>query len=417
MAVIKGPRSALTDFIEENNLKINPEFIKKRKAEKKEDVEPKTEQPVSVKKKRTKKIKHKMPVELINLETINRSNEDLEVEELLIDLDNIKSLSDEQLKNLSSYLSRNRIYNEEYVHKIIQLCSDRLVIYDCSEIKDEIYHKIDKNLKTLELYQCGQLTSKTLNLILSKQQSLEVLRVTGGYLLTDILLPPTLKVLDLTHCSRLDDDIIDEINRKCKLLEELRLSFCYKITGSINLEVPVKRLYLCETNISEEFVFNIPKISQISALSVKRCQRINNLPLKFKKLEYLDVEGITELNSLCLTKTMKILNCKQCFKLTESLPGLLKKTVNMEELNISYLPVDQAILSGLKKLKILDISWCPQVDDNFVVALLDKLALKKIFVFGCFKLSPNISESSWKDSDSTKILGNPGETKYLILND
>lgn len=408
MASIKGPRSALTDFIEENNLKIDTEFVKRRKAEKIEEI--KDKKPVQ----RTKKIKQSMPVELINLETLNKSPKDLEVEEILSDHRHFRSLTEEQLVEISSYLSRNRIYSIEYYRFIIQRSSKRLVIYDCSEMKDKDYH-IDNKLKCLELYQCGQLTSNTINGILNNQEELEVLKLTGGYLLTDLELPKKLKILDLTHCSRLDDSIIEEINIKCKHLEELRLSYCYKIEGSVNLKIPVKRLYLCETKVREEFILKIPKIQQIRSLSVKRCQEINNLPLKFKFLEYLDIEGITEIDNLHLTKHLKVLNCKQCYGL--DLPLLLSQSVNLEELNISYLTVDQKSLLKMTKLRILDLSWCSSVDDDLIRNILKGMTLEKIFVFGCFNLSPTISETSWKDSESTMILGNPAETKYLILND
>ncbi|EOB14890.1 hypothetical protein NBO_13g0067 [Nosema bombycis CQ1] len=408
MASIKGPRSALTDFIEENNIKIRPNgFINDNL------LLEKPVKPVEQRKKRVKRVKKQMPVELVNLDTINKTDKDIKVEEILENLENINYLEDDQLRDISSYLSRHRIYNRNFIAKIIKLSSDNLVIYDCSDIKDEDYI-INKNLKVLELYQCGQLTSSRINKILKAQKKLEVLRLTGGYLVTELELPKSLKVLDLTNCSRLDDRIITEINRKYKTLEELRLSFCYKINGNIQLKIPVNKLFLCETKITEDFICNIPKIDQVKALSLNKCPLVNNLPIEFKSIEYLDIEGLTELKNLNICSKLKILNCKQCFNLPLE---LLSYFESLEILNISYLQFDFDTISYFTFLKELDISWCPSVFDNLIFEILDKFNLEKMYVFGCFGLSPKMSEDSWNNNRRTKVLGNPAETKFLILND
>jgi hypothetical protein len=128
----------------------------------------------------------------------------------------------------------------------------------------------------------------------------------------------------------------------------------------------------------------------------------------------LDIEGITEIKNLNISFKLKVLNCKQCFNLPLE---LLRNFESLEILNISYLKFDFDTISHLNFLKELDISWCPSVSDTLIFELLDKLNLEKLYVFGCFGLSPKMSEDSWNNNKRTKVLGNPAETKFLILND
>ncbi|WUR04040.1 F-box LRR-repeat protein [Vairimorpha necatrix] len=244
-------------------------------------------------------------------------------------------------------------------------------------------------------------------------ENLEILRITGAYLLTEINLPSKLKILDLSNCNRLTNSIIQELNRKYKTLEELKLSYCYKISHEVKLKTHVKRLFLEETRIHENFYH----VQNLTALSLKNCVLIDSLCEKYANLEYLDLENITTIKNINVGNKLKHLNIQRCYNLVGWIKENKSKLTNLEYLNISYLEIkDMDFLVELKNLKEINLSWCDNVTDNLLIELIKNTNIEKISVFGCFNLTLESVKISYKFKDKVLVLGNHAETKFLIQN-
>lgn len=399
MKSIKGPRSALSNFIEESGIKLQSNrTIKKSDAVQSKVVE-----------KRTKKVRYQKPAEIVNHDRISPSLEDICISNILNNI-NMFTYTDSQLNLISMYICRNRLMNSDYFYFLLNNCKEELYIYDCSMIKDAEY-LINKKLKKLELFLCGQITENSLNSILDGQDSLEVLRITGAYLIENIELPRSLKVLDLTNCSRISNNLIGSINKTYERLEELRLSFCYNLTDDVQLEVDIERLFICETTLSP--VFYQKAIQNVRQLSIKRCPKINEIPSS-GCLEYIDIEGMVTLKELHLPKSIEYIDASYCYNINSF------QYPNLTYLNVSYINLNIESIKEIcknKKLKILDLSWNNNLDDKTLQYIVDNLHLNTLIVFGCFGLSQESARLAWKMKDRLEIVGSPAETLFLLNND
>ncbi|KAF7682540.1 DNA repair protein rhp7 [Astathelohania contejeani] len=423
MVTIKGPRSALTDFIQEEGIKIQ-----KRKTKI-------IHSTISIPRKKKKVARRSKPMEICNLDNSSTALEDIVLKK--IDSEYWKYvMNDEQLERYASYLGRTRLMDDEKFKYFVSSCKYSLVIYDCSEIIS--YSILPSNLQKLCLYYCGQLGK----LDLTEFTDLKELRVTGAYLLENFYLPSTLNILDVTHCSRLNDDFILQINDKFDELEELKLSYCYGISNNILLKCVVKRLFLCETRITDFFLRNLNKskninsvknnrvkrcdikeiydkiqITGIEYLSLKRCPNISIKELEFDSIKYLDVEGIACLKKLNLPSNVEFLNVSYCYNLNEISNIYKNNDFLIKHLNLGKIGNIKKIekIFKWKNIKDLDLSWCEQVDDKFIEILIKELPLlERVYVFGCFNLTEKIGRMAWEIKNSIKIIGNPAETTYLL---
>ncbi|WUR04039.1 uncharacterized protein VNE69_07108 [Vairimorpha necatrix] len=130
MVSIKGPRSALTDFIDEHGIKINklknkPQEIKKEKAQTKRKIINKTH-------------KKSKPFELASKNNHSKSLQNILIRKILQNV-NFYKLEDKHLEMISSFLSTNRSNNTELINIIINKYKEIITIYDCSMIKEEDY--------------------------------------------------------------------------------------------------------------------------------------------------------------------------------------------------------------------------------------------------------------------------------------
>jgi Leucine Rich repeat len=411
MRNIKGPKSALTDFIEESGIEVRKRNIKRAENEESSDNKAeRTENEKSriLKKSKVKKIRNSKPLEIGNLDFQVKSLEEMCIENVLANPENFQ-FTDKRLNLISMYLCRKRRMCLEYFNFLMEKCTESISIYDCSMIKDSDFY-IKKNLKRVELFLCGQITEVTLNEMLRDNDSIEVLRITGAYLIEKFNLPPTLKVLDLTNCSRIENTIITNINDTYKKLEELKLSYCYNLTDEVPLQIEVERLFICESKLSEKFYKNSKNLKNMKALSVRRCAKINSLP-KFTKIEYLDIDGLVELDNLSLPDTIKYLNASYCYNLKKF------NYKNLEYLNVSKVGLsvqDLREIAELKSLKTLDLSWNNELTDDILKYLVDNLNLHEFIVFGCFALTAKSAGLAWQIRNKVRIVGNPAETTYLL---
>ncbi|EJW03241.1 hypothetical protein EDEG_02409 [Edhazardia aedis USNM 41457] len=177
MVTIKGPRSALTDFIKEHGLnEIRPNTTEKEKEDKKT---------ITPKQKKVKKIITQQPIELINL---TENQFDIANEQKYIELYNIINdknetntklddlIGDIDLDLFSKYLSQTRRINFKIFEFIVNNSSNQINIYDCSQIKNDeyaiLFSKIEQ-LEELSLYFCGQLTNEMCNYLLQNTKNLK----------------------------------------------------------------------------------------------------------------------------------------------------------------------------------------------------------------------------------------------------
>lgn len=399
MASIRGPRSALTDFIEEHGIKVKSTRKTRARTEKRDP---------TPRKLRRKTMYTSQPVEIANIEA--ESAEDRRMEEICRDPHSHR-LSGDELEAFAAYLGRSRQMSPFFFEYIVDAAGDSLVLFDCSMIPDSLFGRISRPLVRLELHLCGQLSSQTLSGILERSPALETLRVTGAYLLDDIELPAGLRVLDLTHCSRLENRIVDRISAQFELLDELRLSFCYGIDEACVLRTAVRRLYLCETRIRTSFLAAMKDIEHVEELSLKRCVNIDGMDVRFTRIRKLDIEGITDIRSLDLPGTIEDLNIAHCYDMRDFCYPSLRS------LNVSHIDLtggELATIAGLESLETVDVSWCRGVSDETVSALAASGRMRRIDVFGCFELSQASAELAWRLRDSVRIVGNPSETSFLL---
>ncbi|KAL6122301.1 hypothetical protein NUSPORA_00664 [Nucleospora cyclopteri] len=399
MKDVKGPRSALTDFLKEEGIDINDKSLFNRKEHKIN----KTIKNIK-KSNRSKLIKCNMPVEMVNLKKDN-ALELLCIRKIMDNLYNL-ILNDFHLQKLSKYISENRIMNQEYFDYLCRNSKQSVTIYDCSMITD-FSALFGKNLLKLELHLCGQINDEVINHILTCMDKIEVLRITGGYLLNNFNLPATLRVLDLTHCSRIKNTIIEKINKTYEHLDELRLSYCYNLDEKAYLSITVDHLYICETKLTPDFYEHI---KDLKSLSVKRCLNINSIKY-FNKLEYLNASGIAELKELQLTENIKSLNLSYCCNIRDFYYE------NLQFLNLSYLNLTKSEIEALlklKNLKYLNLSWNESLNDKLAYTLLKNLKLEKFVVFGCFSLTKESAQYIWDIKDEIEVIGHPCETEYHL---
>lgn len=398
MRSVKGPRSALTDFIEESGIKLQ----NRREG----PSERASAEPVRSTKK-PKQMKRSKPIEIVNHDAAKTSKEDKRVMEMLENIDSFAP-DDELLRQVAEFLSRNRMMDQHYFDLLVRSAGQSLCVFDCSRIRDCGF-AVCKSLKRLELFQCGQLSEATLNCMLRCMPEIEVLRLTGGYLIENFEIPRTLRVLDVANCSRLRDEFISNINATFERLSELRLSYCYGLSSSAMLTIEVDRLFICETRLSERF---LESIGNARSLSVKRCPNVNALP-PLKSIEYLDADGIVTLKQITVPETIRHLNVSHCVQLDSFVyPGL-------EYLDISYMNLSQEDLRKVlqcQKLKYLNISWISSVDDVVLEMMVNSLRLEKLVVFGCFGLTESSARLAYSIRDRCEVIGNPSETLYLLKN-
>jgi hypothetical protein len=417
MVCVRGPRTALSNFIEEHGIKI--EDLRKKRAE----VGP--VRPTETKKNRKKIQRLNRPIELSNIDKTVKKLEDILLDKVYSNESKFV-LSDSQLEMYSAYLSRNRLMNIDRFHCLAGSSQESLIVHDCSMITSSEF-LAPKNLKKLELHFCGQIEEEALNAILKDMDQLRVLRITGAYLLEEFDLPRNLKVMDLSGCSRISDRMIEKINKEIAELEELRLSGCYYLTGQCELKVRVKELFICETMLSEKFLRGIPNLSEITRFSIKRCPNILSYNREcpslnfddFDLIEYLDLEGISTIKDLKIGKTLKCLNIAHCYGLTNVI-SQLEGCDQLEVLNISRLNLGEDELRKIvkfKNLRLLRASWCRDLNDGIVLLLVRSLGfLEEIHVFGCFNITENLGRLSWEMRANVRIIGNPSETSYLLEN-
>ncbi|EPR78160.1 hypothetical protein SLOPH_1849, partial [Spraguea lophii 42_110] len=388
MKNIKGPRSALSAFIQEEGINI---IALKRSSEESSFVSKKSTTKI------VKRIKYKQPIELMNLKA-NSSLKDLAIKKILENLTQY-NLTDENILEISSFLSRQRMMNSFYFYYLLNNPTSKIIIYDSSMIleneyvssliskcahSDRNFNENKKNIKHFELNHCGQLTPDRLSDILKGMDNLEYLKISGGYLIYDFIIPKV-KVLNLSY-SKINDDFIKKIN-KMEKLDELNLSYCYNLSEKAELKISVKNLFVDETQISDNFFKNMKNINLLKKISLKNTPNINKDSyiidqIKNMDLEYLDISGISDIEYFDI-KNIKTLILRNCFNWNK-LPSGEIEHLDISCLNLKYEELEK--IKNLKSLISIDISWNKEVDNNLIHEIIKLPKIKSIKIFGCFKV-------------------------------
>lgn len=405
MAAIRGPKSALTDFIEEHGIKIVAQGKKPSTA---------TKKAVQTKRRVRKKERLVKPLEIANLDAYMPTLSEIALKKLFSFFHTGLVMDDIQLELFSEFLSKKRLMDQRYFNYLVDKSTSSLVIYDCSAIQDSGF-AIEKSYKRIELHLCGQLTSSRINSILKHSPGIEVLRITGGFMIRGFEIPVSLKTLDVSYCSRIEDDFVENINKKFTYLDELRLSHCRRLSEQCMLKAEVSRVYVCGTRLSNSFFLSMRNICKIKHLSAPRCINIKLSELPWlEQIEFLDLEEATDVNKARISETCRSLSLESCTDVS-----VLPRLGNLFSLNLSRVNLRKRELRKLLKMKNLrevNLGWNDAVDDSFVLELTKQLSLERIYVFGCFKLTPRIGKLAWSLSNRLRIIGNPAETAFLLNN-
>ncbi|ELQ75580.1 hypothetical protein THOM_1443, partial [Trachipleistophora hominis] len=437
---IRGPRSALSKFLEEENIKVD-----KTNKIKENDKRASSDNVITVdagnndkrglticgrsfknenNTTRQKRIRYSRPIEIVNLrqELTLRTAVLQKIHENLA----VFKLNDEQIVEYSKFLYKNRALTPEIFDCLVNYASKKLVVYDCSMIEK---FDICKNFEHLELHYCGQMKNDDISQILRHAVGLKVLKLTGAFLLEKINLRPYINgerkenmnkliEIDVSHCSRLKDNFIAQVNRYTRI-EALNISFCYGITEKSRLKISPRRIVADETRISRKF-FKMKDCSLLEELSIANCPVLffkgkNRIDLcKFTRLRKLNIEGISEMEQIGID-TLEELRAANCFNL--SLPLHNDKLRILDISKINYTRDILAKLNRLSRLEYLNISFNENVDDDLIIEYVTTLKnIKTIVVFGCFKLTKELGRLAWLIKNNIKIIGNHAETKYLLEN-
>ncbi|KNA07287.1 hypothetical protein SOVF_173260 [Spinacia oleracea] len=201
------------------------------------------------------------------------------------------------------------------------------------------------NLKTLNLSCCDAVTDDAVAAIAGSCKKLQCLK--------------------LESCGYVTEKNLQLLGSSCVLLEELDLTDCSGINDtalgflSRCSELKLLKVGLCD-NISEKGLFYIASnCSKICELDLYRCPNIGD-------------EGMAALSNGC--KKLKKLNISYCTSLTDKGMEYIGR---LEELNVlemrglmSVTGVGlQAVAAGCKKLAVLDLKHCQNIQDSGFCAL------------------------------------------------
>lgn len=404
---IRGPRSALSQFLESENIKVEkPESSPQIKEEKEQVIAPKPTR-------KNKRLKFSHPTEIVNFRG-RRSVTEILLQKIHANIFKFK-LNDDQIEEYANFLFEKLSLTQEIFDHISECASEKFTIRDCSMIKS--FDKI-KNLKHLYLGYCGQLKNSSMKQILDNNPDLETLHISGAFLLEDLDLSKHRKLqnLNVKDCSRLTNTFMDNLNTH-STLKYLNISHCFRINRKAKLNINLQRLSLDRVHITKKFFKSID-LSQIEDLSIGNCPFLfkngkNRLKLKnFTALKKLNIEGISEIPKI-KNRNLEELRASNCFPLV--LPPFQKHLRYLDVSNCNLTEKDLSKILNYSNLEYLNISFNPLVDDKFVLKAIKKFKnIREIVVFGCFLLSEDLGDLAWKIKDSIKIVGNHSETKFLL---
>ncbi|EPZ35157.1 hypothetical protein O9G_003646 [Rozella allomycis CSF55] len=380
---------------------------------------------------------------------------------LIEDIEAFGDIEPALIDSLCQLVCRNRKMNDDLIDLFIHNQPD-ITIYDCTDITEKGWSKFQGlPIKSLDLRQCGRLDDLTFDKFVSNIPFVESLSITGAFLLTNSALcslgnhiGSRLKRLSFVESVKFTDQGISDLAQHCPNIEALH--FCSNNRFTVNGLLHIKhfrqlrslKLENCPALTDDCLLAILENISleELKELSLNKCTNISSSSLDFidvKRLKFLDLSNLPKINDECVnkmlekTKNLTHLSLAGNLELTDLalkplVPTLIKK---IENLNLNYVRLLSKemlmdICSSVCKLELIDLSWCSNVDDDVMNALLSfernftlnpSSNVTKVSVFGCHRISERIPKMIWdeikngKTVDSiVKVIGCPSETRFLL---
>lgn len=349
--VIKGPRSALTDFIEEQKIDIKKlQLLNQIPTKKKEPVSPRP-----IKKRRIKKKINNYEIkESVNLTSFNHYDQiywkflDFYKNDEIAENDLVLSYLENEYSEQNNLHGHDNIgYNIESTDCDIGLSNmdSSNVFIDANPIKlinskllftnsplfptldqflegfskflsrkrlmnQDFYDFLVKNSKnTLKVFDCSSITRFHLNnsckhvelhtcgqmldtSFLLNCRNIEKLTITGAFRIRTIPIPEKLRKLDISFCTNIKDDFFDNIDKNAPL-EELVLNNCYGLDSPQSrvsfqkIIRSLKRISINETFLDENFLEFLGP--DLEELSIAKCKNIFPIGQDNKKVRNKNV--------------------------------------------------------------------------------------------------------------------------------
>nr|XP_029731258.1 dynein regulatory complex subunit 6-like isoform X2 [Aedes albopictus] len=295
-------------------------------------------------------------------------------------------------------------------------------------------------MKVLDLSQSIGITDYCLDQIVHHMKKLEIINLNNcwnvcDYGVAQIFRLQNLVKLDLSHCRITKKSIVDgaaHCNRK--LLKELHLEQIDTLDDDCVVRIGANFTHLtvlniggsssCMTDWSAQYIFC--NLTNLEVANFERSTKLTDagftgIDLPQKTFAIWDIEETFSIDRL---KKLRVLKVSGCYKLTDFSLRYAFRFMELKELNLSR--CHQLSKQGIEKLvtncpalEYLDLSECPNINDCCVELIAQNLKrlstlklancplvsevglsylsehcknLKYLYVRGCFKLPPDISE-------------------------
>jgi hypothetical protein len=266
------------------------------------------------------------------------------------------------------------------------------------------------HVRTLDLCRADGLTSKRVKFLaeLKELESLNVSRCPNvtGHGLYKLSALKNLRVLDVSHCPEIDDCGLEAMTEFFPNLKALDISGCTAVTARGLRELrAIKALEVLTAagcDFADDGLREIAETKQLRSLSLRGSQRATVAGYRalaaLTDLEVLDLSGSGALTSAALygltNKLQKLhtLSIANCPRLANHTLKSLRFTKSLHTLDISGFPNLECygleyLVQSAPNLRCLDVTGCPEINDDGMRVLLKLGQLERIDLRGCKSVS------------------------------
>lgn len=339
-------------------------------------------------------------------------------------IESLDGMPDTLKVKLAQSAAAHRKMSAEVAHIFVAGAPSEVVMRELTQVDEEalsvlLLEAATPRLRRLELGMCGRGFSDHVATSLSKTQlgSLVHLDLTGAYRVTDSGLKALLKATPQLECLTLADacrlqEVVGELPEACPLLQRLDLTGCRGLSPEA-LAAGIPRLTnlkeLCldtVTEVDDTFLQLLAVSVPLERLSVNYCTRLTDEGLcalakargrHLLELRCGDVTKLTDRTMLDLAEACPELNSlhvQRCAKLTDAGIAAVASNGKLCSLSVGHVSsVGLLTCTALTRccadsLQELEISWCREVSDNMLGALVDACyRLTSIKAWGCSQIS------------------------------
>ncbi|XP_029731257.2 F-box and leucine-rich repeat protein 13 isoform X1 [Aedes albopictus] len=316
--------------------------------------------------------------------------------------------------------------------------SERVPLKDPGIIR---FFTIQTELTHLDLTSSIGLNDECMQIIITSCPLLHTLKIRRCWLLSDegvvdMHTLQHLRVLDISSCERISDFGINTyiVGKRHREMHEIYLSLLNNLSDSTlyYIIVTFRNLQILDldstaNSVTDEVIqYTICYLHNLRHLNVIACTKLTDagftgIDLPQKTFAIWDIEETFSIDRL---KKLRVLKVSGCYKLTDFSLRYAFRFMELKELNLSR--CHQLSKQGIEKLvtncpalEYLDLSECPNINDCCVELIAQNLKrlstlklancplvsevglsylsehcknLKYLYVRGCFKLPPDISE-------------------------